>query len=211
MRAVVAVIVLALVLTGCVPTRPVPPSATDEEIAALLEERIDRVWEGTGLEGTTDRPDVESDTAEAVSGVEFVDCMTANGFEDGWGMRESGLDLRLAPVGAGPLRDEHQLAFYECFARFPFLTFTTRGGVVTDDQTDFLWTYYSDNLVPCLALHGYPLELPPRADFSVADHLWSPYDLVVWADPEDRAEAELRCGEPFGGLDIGTEVVLFSP
>ena len=206
----VAAVLVSLALAGCVPSRPVPPSPTDDEIAALLVERIDIVWQGTGLEGTVERPDVETETAEAVSSVEFSDCMVASGFEDGWGMEESEAGLQLAPVNAGPILDEHQLAFYECFARFPFLTFTSSGGVLTDEQTDFLWTHYSDHLVPCLALHGHPLEIPPRADFSVAGHLWSPYDLVVWAAPEDRAEAELRCGEPFGGLDIGTEVVLFS-
>ena len=120
--ALVAAVLVSLALAGCVPTRPVPPSMADEDIALRLVERVNLVWAGTGLETAMDRPEIEPELWEPVTSVEFSDCMVANGFENGWGTEQSGPGLRLTPLNAEPLADEQQLAFYECFARVPFLS-----------------------------------------------------------------------------------------
>jgi hypothetical protein len=174
-RVLVVIVAATLALTGCTAERALPREPTEEEVAAAIEAALDVQWEASGLDGVVDRPDVTAPEPDpAATGL--ATCVSSLGMESyGWS-DDSGLVLDTGERGS----DEQQLAFYECFARFPTVT------VFSAEQRDVIYDYYARSLVPCLGLHGYALRpVLTRAAFEAEYErgargwIWSPYYSLV--------------------------------
>ena len=178
----------ALLVVGFRFDRPVPDGPGDEQLEATVRLELDRQWKLAGLEGIVVRPDYVP--APIVTDREWgrlmLECMQRAGVGQ-WGYDEqSGLFIE----GAQPTASD-QLAFYWCFAAYP------RVDTVSDDQLDFIYSYYQRWLIPCLESRGYNvMNAPSRETFIDADPAigqWNPYRALehypaTFGDLEQLAE-----------------------
>lgn len=192
----------------------------DGELLSYLEERLDGAWRNTGLEGTVRRP--ESDPAALVERFRdgnadqgFFACVQAAGFES-WGSGEENGGPVFFGANNQKLDPAEQLVFYSCFADNP--SNGSYGGLLlTPEEYDYLYTYYQDWVIPCLALEGYTvLYVPTREEYRTGFGFgWIPYFSLdagtVGEDPyglgaqPDMMQLAARCGDPFPGMPYGEQ------
>jgi hypothetical protein len=203
-RRAVAVCVLALAgvmtLSACTPQQSFPRGPSDAEVDAAVQELLDTQWEGTGLDGVVERPIVEPESSVTQWSPGMAECVSEIGEESyGWSDTE-GFMLGTGERGT----DAQQLAFYECYARFPSVSVFSR------EQREYIYDYYLTSLLPCLGLHGHPaLVVPSRRSFVAGtgtvdgSWLWSPYSAMTEL-PSDRAVFDTlyrECPPSIPGVD----------
>ncbi len=179
----------ALLLAGCaVAPAPLPPQPTDGDWAALTQQRLDYLWQQTGIEDAR-RPAVHANPAahpwEAT--IAFTECMRDRGLP-GYAVLDGAVTT--TPFSAA-LPAEERLAWYTCYAENPRTSEIE--ALRSRAQFDYLYDYYRDSLVPCLERFGarlaevptrdqFSLELPVGSVFFMIPAQWSPYDEVAeWA------------------------------
>ena len=192
---------MALLASGCVTVRPLPdgPGADNPELA--LQSRLEQAWSNTGLDGA--RPDVEvGQPVETEGGFEVIaDCMGSHGhdefgFSDGW----SG--PQLTQIGTTRLSDEMQVDFFTCFAASPTIM-ESATPFLTASQLDYLYDYYQELVIPCLAATGARVgAVPTREEFQTDRYgSWTPYESTINGNGLlTYPEAVLRCGNPRAGI-----------
>jgi hypothetical protein len=203
-RRAVAVCALALAgvmtLSACTPQQSFPRGPSDAEVDAAVQELLDMRWTASGLEGVVERPDIDAEVSIAQWNPAMDECL-AQLNEESYGWSDSdGFMLGTGERGT----DAQQLAFYECFARFPAVAVFSR------EQREYIYDYYLTSLVPCLGLHGHATQVVPSRRSFVAgtdtidgSWLWSPYSAMTEL-PEDMAVYDrlLReCPPTIAGVD----------
>ena len=184
-RTSVALIVLAVVLSGCTaPTLgplPPPPEMTDAERSASYEDGLDSSWESIASEyPEAVRPDVEfvrfidKDEWAKV----MVDCLIAEGMHAKLGT-DGGIES-FAPTGQAMAMD---VARYVCNVKYP--TDPALNLPPTEAELAYLYDYFALVLNPCLQAEGYEVTEPPSRQvfldtYGTAD-MWSPYR---WVKPD---------------------------
>lgn len=162
MRRLIAIAAAVLLLVGCVPTRPVPERSADD-LAAQTDRFLAVQWAYLGFTPDSTRPavDVERYVRVEQQAVILRECVA-----------ESGYDIE------GPPTAQQAEAIYVCNARFP--VDPALFGFHGDAELDFIYDYYVESLVPCLAGFGVePRRMASRDEFhDPVDtlFLWSPYD-----------------------------------
>ena len=214
-------LVAVLSLTGCVSAREVPPPITDAALQAYLEKRLDAAWLNTGLGATVERPLPDPTTLvdrfrDVNQPQDFSDCTVEAGVGS-WSSTERDGGPQLLDQTGGPLESpEKQLQWYSCFAQFP----SSEGFgsmLLTRAELDYLYDYYRDWVVPCIALKGYSIaEMPTRDQFvEESFYAWVPYYNVIPAQGQIESnglslekiyELADQCGDPFPGMDYGTRL-----
>lgn len=172
MAALAALAASALLVTGCVPTREIPPARPSEsDLELYIQRDIDDQWEFLGLRDEL-RPEIEVEIVSVEDWPRAVaDCMNELGY-DGYRAESGGF------TSTGGLRDEREsIAWYSCFAGHQF----DRGesGMISSASLDYLYDYYVTTLVPCLQSHGISLHFVPtrsEAGTLTGDYAgWNPY------------------------------------
>lgn len=188
-------VVVALLLAGC--ASPVPERGDGYDYAVIVHERLDSVWAQTGLPDSA-RPALEPGPAvnQFLAASSFAACMAERGWPD-YSSSDIGYSYRdISLVDSDPER----LDWYECFAAFPVDSRYTLRSV---DEFDFLYDYYQDTLIPCLAENGHPVTAAPsRLEFRTSwkqwsdplfPYLWNPYYELRKHGAVDTTELELMC------------------
>lgn len=192
----IAIAVAALLLAGCSATPVVEPlTGLSEMEEQLYAQSFALRWSGIEV---PDAPDVEvvAYVPSAGWGTAVSGCMNAAGYAD------------YAATGAGmsyPSRqdDAETLALYTCIGRYPvqadFSAYANKA------QLEYLYDYFRDSLIPCLAAEGYivPGTAPSREQFTefTVQPRWNPYNALL-AEPGESVRE--RCpASPFAaGLTV---------
>ena len=189
------IVLVVLALAGC--ASPVPEQGDGYDYAVIVHERLDSVWQQTGLPDSA-RPALEPgptvDQFEA--GAAFAACMVQRGWPD-YSSGDTGYSYQdISLVDSAPER----LDWYECFAAYPVDSKYTLRSV---EQFDFVYDYYQDILIPCLAENGHPLTAAPtREEFRTSwdqwsgplfPFLWNPYYEVRRQGAVDTNDLEKLC------------------
>lgn len=194
-RSAAAVAVLAAALAGCGLYSPLPAPLTPDEVRAIYEEERELYWEVIGqgeplpvIETTETLPPGEEGwliIADCVADRELEGVVISNG------------SIHLGP-GADAL--EMERAMFLCNATHP-PDFADREqfGYLSPAEREYLWDYYRNYLVPCLALNGHDAAgMPARETFLGSPYLtWSPYYTVSVGTSVERWEyLDSRCAPP---------------
>ena len=172
MRRLLLIAAACLLLCGCVPTHPIPQQS-DADRADLTDRYLAAQWQYLGFTPTATRPtvDVERYVSLEEQGDVLRSCVEDAGYE-------------LTGNGSASQAE----AVYRCNARFPIDP--SAFGLFGAAELGFIYDYYLDGLIPCLAARGFsPERLLSREEFlepTTTLFLWSPYDEV----PLDRFDFE---------------------
>lgn len=171
-----AVALAALMLAGCTATpldEPVSGLSDTEEV--LYAQSFALEWSGIEVD---DAPviDVIAYVPPAGWGTAVAGCMNAAGYSE-YTVSRGGMTY--PPRDASD--DDESLALYTCIGRYPvqgdFSSYANKA------QLEFLYDYFRDSLIPCLAAEGYvvPGIAPTRAQFTAftVEPRWNPYNALL--------------------------------
>ena len=173
MTRAAAVVVAALLLAGCtaVPMdEPLTGLAPEEEV--LYAQSFALQWSGIEVPDAPEVP-VVAYVPSAGWGTVVAGCMNAAGY-DQYSATRSGMSY--------PSRDSEAetLALYTCIGQYPvqadFSAYANKA------QLEYLYDYFRNSLVPCLAARGYivPGTAPSREEFTelTVQPRWNPYNAL---------------------------------
>ena len=193
---------IALVATGCVSARVVPPGPTPGELTISVSARLDQAWFNTGLDGLVERPEVE--LVEAVDDedgfFQLAECLGKHGYA-GFGMSDGPEGVQLQPISGDLPTEQMQLDFYTCFAGAPTLQQNTQP-VLSSAQLQYLYDYYQESVIPCLEVAGIHIETVPTREVYLSNPYgtWTPYEPQVFTTGLTYDQAVQRCGDPHAGF-----------
>jgi len=206
-RALLAIAVL-LLLTGCVPTREIPPAgATDAEVETYMTTIDDSLWATAQLADQLRPPVVEhvfidqEDWFSTLTG-----CMTDLGYS-GYDVESVGGRLYVANLNDP---EAERIDWYVCQATYQ--VDPRAYGFMSGDMLDFLYHYNTTVLVPCLEGHGVHVsDIPSPTEAAIGGSRagWNPYySMYETFDPKvsnrDRNVADscpaFPVGEQFDGM-----------
>lgn len=198
-----ALVAVVLLLTGCSTVAAPEPGLTAEELDDLRQLRTEGLWAATGLY-PDQRPANPPVTTVSIDdwAAAYVKCMNIAGFDDyeleGNGYSVTGTD--------GESSELERLTNYLCA-----MSFEVEGefdGMLNAAQIAYLYDYYAQTLVPCLAAHGYKVDLvPTRGEYEAQGGNWHPYFSMhaeEWVELFDDSSMLLKCPPgPPGMEDLG--------
>lgn len=155
---------LCLLLAGCTAAAPDPASITAAQRKAATDADLAMRWDQVSPGNPTyPRPHVK-----IVKYVNYLDegqvlaaCMRKAGYPHvAWTLMGGIVDTDVKPVDRFPV----EVAIYICEAKYPDDPLEL--GYLSDAQEEYLYTYWSNDTVPCLRSHGAILgNLPPVGQF----------------------------------------------
>lgn len=184
-----AIVVVAILLSGCATASPAPAGLTPSERADFVAQEQDLQWLLADLPG--EQPAVSATFVTSDSYPSLLNrCLADRGL--GEAMVVAG---GIVSLPEAPLTPEQRLALYLCSATY----------IVTPDETGYLsaeerarvYDYYRDWLVPCIEANG--LQIPfvhSRDEFAATPGYvdWSPYYPIENGAPAARmGELQSRC------------------
>lgn len=134
-----------------------PRYHTEEEKLAFREKWLKRHADYWGIEDPPNVPLVEWQESSEEEDRKMAECLTSKGF--GFHVTPKG---GIASDGSIPESQEqaYQLASYECYAMYflnpEFLTDWS------EEQLRVVWDYWDEYYIPCLAAHGYKVDISER-------------------------------------------------
>lgn len=155
---------LCLLLVGCTAAPPDPTSITAAQRKAATEADLSLRWEQV----QPGNPTFHRPRVTIVKYVNYLDegnvlatCMRRAGYpEVTWTLTGGLVDTDVKPVDRFPV----EVAIYVCEAKYP--SDPLELGYLSDAQEEYLYTYWSDETVPCLRSHGANVaNLPPVGQF----------------------------------------------
>lgn len=167
----VALAAMVLLLTGCSTVVAPEPGLTADELDALRQYRAEGLWAATGLypDQRPANPPVTTVSAEELP-YAYVKCMNIAGFDD-YAVQDDGYSVT---GNDGESSELERLTNYLCA-----MSFDVEGefeSMPNASQIGYLYDYYAQTLVPCLAAHGYPPDrVPTRTEFEAQGATWHPY------------------------------------
>ena len=194
--AALLAVVAALLLAGCTVTPVAEPlSGLSPEEEQLYAQSFALQWSGIEVAGDP-VVGVVAYVPSAGWGTAVAGCMNAAGYPD-YGVTATGMTY--------PARedDAEALALYTCIGEYPVQA--DFSSYANEAQLGYLYDYFRDSLVPCLATEGYtvPGAAPTREQFTrfTVEPRWNPYNALESRPTEGVRE---RCpASPFaGGLTV---------
>ena len=192
-------VTVVVTLPGCTLAVTPPPPPTANEAQQYYSAMLDKTWISTGLSGVMDRPTVaapspvpEDEWSQVLSRCMSGKGFALQGFE--WNPR-SGYLLADAPADdPAQTSSDGQLAFYMCLAANPPAEIHDPY-FLSPAQLDYVYDYYADWVVPCLAQHGWALRnAPTREEFAELAGYWTPYDSIEVSDVGEFETSTDLCG-----------------
>lgn len=172
MSRALAAAVLLLALTGCTVVPAPEPGLTTEEKDAIREKQTEGLWAATGLY-PDQRPASPPVTVVSLDdwAAAYVKCMNVAGFPS-YEVTEGG-GFTYEP-SEGDDSELERLSIYLCQMSFELEgQFDNRYSAA---QIGYLYEYYSEELVPCMASRGFPVAGgPTRYEFEQGLGSWHPY------------------------------------
>jgi hypothetical protein len=155
---------LCVLLAGCTAAAPDPASITAAQRKAATAEDLTSRWDQVSP-GDPGFPRPHVAIVRYVNYLEegpvLADCMRRSGYPHvSWTLKSGIVDTDIKPVNRFPV----EVAIYVCEAKYP--SDPLELGYLSDAQEEFLYSYWSDNTVPCLRAHGAIVhDLPPIGQF----------------------------------------------
>lgn len=162
-RALAALLVL-LALTGCVQaTHPPSSGFTDEQSMARALEYADALYPDGLPDGYTVTIVEPQDLGDAIVG-----CLAERGFDN-----YSAIGDGVLWEGNDAVSEAEGQAWNLCSTVWQADPADT--GALNEQQLGYLYDYYRESVVPCLAMAGITLPDPPtRAQFIASGGIWQP-------------------------------------
>ncbi len=196
MRLVAAAgLVLVIMLTGCVQAlRPPADGFTDEQSLKRALARAEEMFPAGLPDGYTVTLVASQDLGDAIVG-----CLADEGFDD-----YTADGIGVIWKGAGAVSDAEGQARQLCTALWQMNLDET--GALNDQQLGYLYDYYRESVVPCLAMAGVTLpDAPTRREFIASGGAWQPVlpqsETYVSGGYETGASPWLR-STPGGDLTV---------
>lgn len=173
----VALAVCALLLAGCSTVAAPPPGMTDAQLDDYYELQSDVMWRNTRLSDDLRPPDAPAQVVTLEQRSELIaDCMNTAGF-DNYVNRRGVLVVSTEAQSEEDTQVE-RLAFYSC--RSGLRVQELEESLLNPAQIDYLYNYYEQALVPCLAVNGIDVDdAPSRTQFIEQNAGWNPYHSVT--------------------------------
>lgn len=194
----------ALLLSGCATVSAPEPGLTAAELADVHHRELDLTWSRTGLpdELRPEDPDVQvvhpDDFADYL-----VDCLSEAGFDQY--SEQSGAFATDEVVQTAEERDANALAFYVCQASM--IIEGSDDNWLNPAEVDYLYDYYQQMLVPCLALRDIQLvDILSRQEFVDTFGFWNPYFALTEASQTvlmGNSDIFVECAPTPPGMDDG--------
>lgn len=192
---------MLLLLTGCVPTAPMPSmEPTDSEVEAWLTRQDDWLWDSTSIDDAS-RPRPEHVLVESSEWMSLLsDCMTDRGYS----AYDSDTTPQLTYVFDHSDDLQERIDWYEC--QVTYQIDPAEYGLVGGEMLDYLYRYNTTVLVPCLEAHGVSVvDVPTREQAGAGGEFegWNPYHWMRHlfdpkANPDDRLVYESCPAFPHG-------------
>lgn len=177
MRTSLVVIGAALLLSGCTVVSAPEPGFTESELVEMRARVLDVRWHWTHLPDELRPPDPEVRFVSADDwATSLATCMNDAGFDN-----YQAVDFGLMITDVTRTADEADaasIAYYVCENSFRIVG--QEGFLFNAKQLDYRYDYYSEVLIPCMALHEVEVfDAPSRAEFDDRFGFWNPYDSVT--------------------------------
>ena len=134
-----------------------PRYTTEEQKLAFRAKWLKRHADYWGIEDPPDVPLVEWRTPSEESDIKRAECLTSKGFASHANPKGG-----IGSDGAIPESQEkaYNLATYECISMY----FTDPEFItdLSEDQLRVQWDYWDEYYIPCLAAHGYKVDISKR-------------------------------------------------
>jgi hypothetical protein len=187
MRPFALAAVLLILVTGCVPTRALPPQPTGDELDELIALELDLQWQFLGLTPDSPRPAVErvrlvsDNEAEAV----HKECIIDAGYEN----------YGSSTATAVNASNFERLALYICAAQYPVAP--SNLNLFSEEQLSYLYDYFETTVIPCLKAADVAVDdIPTRAEYIDGSRgklfAWLPYGSLD-NTPLDRYVVVEKC------------------
>ena len=197
MRRLALAAALLVLLSGCVPTRALPPQPTGDELDSLLALELEYQWQYVGLTPDSPRPTVERIRLVSMTEAEAVHkkCMTDAGYDS----YSSGT---AAVFGS---TNFERLALYTCSAQYPVAP--SNVNLFSEAQLRYLYDYYETSVIPCLRAAGVLVgDVPSLEEFVETANaqlysMWSPYAALTGSYLDSYIYSERCPNYPDGFLE----------
>jgi len=172
-RAVAGASVL-LLLTGCVPTRELPPvTPTEAELEQWVTRSDGLLWETTGLDDSLRPASIEHQYVESSDWVQWLSiCMFERGYNEYDVDKASRMFYSFDPA----VEVVETIDWYEC--QVTYQVNPGEYGLMGGAMHDYLYRYNTSILVPCLEGKGVRVGYVPtlqEAGFDGEYFNWNPY------------------------------------
>ena len=203
-----AVLILgASLLVGCAggaaaaPPAPTVDAATEKR---MIDEAANQAWgEVQRMFPDAERPQVEqvrvvtaADSAKVVA-----QCIQELGYP-ATAREDGGISFGATPEAQA---EQQNIAVYTCRVKYPTDPAFTLPP--TDDEIAYLYDYYANTLVPCLAERGYDIEMPSKGAFVDSTNVngipWSPYQDLASVGGGELDALLLECKQTPHGFRGG--------
>ena len=193
---VVGLAASALLLSGCAQAPAIPPGPSVDEVQAILDAQNEDWW--NQMFPTEPMPDTA-----VVRSIPPTDTTTVNECVDAAHLE--GVTVTGNGIQIDGDTEEFNRVYFVCLQQYPVLFDENDDlGYYTTEQLDYLYTYFTDRLVPCLELLGYSVgNSPSRASIVGATYLtWVPYYAMVPqpTTAEEWQRIDVRCPPPPFGM-----------
>jgi hypothetical protein len=171
---------VCVLLAGCSTAAPSPASITASQRKAATQADLDERW----AQVEPGNPSYLRPTVPIIEYVNYLDegrvlatCMHQAGYPHvAWSLKGGIVDTDVKPVDRFPV----EVAIYTCEAQYP--SDPLELGYLSDAQQKYLYTYWSNETVPCLRAHGAVVpNLTPIGQFGEG------YADVASLNPFDHA------------------------
>lgn len=172
MKRLAALALAALALAGCTVAPAPERGLSEEEKDIIRQHQTEGLWAATGLYADQ-RPVSPPVTVVSLDdwAAAYVKCMNNAGFYRYDVAEGGGISVERT---SGERSDLERLTVYLCTMSFELEgQFDSRYSAA---QIEYLYDYYRDELVPCMASRGFTVtEVPTRSEFEFGLGSWHPY------------------------------------
>lgn len=171
------VVAAALLLSGCTVVTAPEPGFTDAERAEMKHRLTDLRWRWTLLPDELRPADPPTQVIDSSEWAAFiVDCMKDAGF-DNYQEMDGGLMIDTSVLTFDEM-NANDVAYFVCENS---IEISDSGDFAFNQkQIDYIYDYYKQFLLPCLALHEVEVfDVPSKKDFDAGLGSWSPYLSVT--------------------------------